>query len=216
MNMKRFYMRVAMLMSVAFLVTLTLASCKKKDLDDGDGFGTSGSFQMKLNGSAWKADMSLVSTGELVDGRATVVFGGQRTVNGDEEGESLMIIMALTADQFADPKGVYDIFTVDSDEDLDKRAVALFLKSEGPEEQSSYTVSNANDSYGRVTITGFKIGEGRQIGDDFYGKIYTELSGTFEMNMNKFVMGPEGVGYVGEQLRITDGKFKVNNLEGLN
>lgn len=212
MNMKRFYMRVAMLMSVAFLATLTLASCKKKDLDDGDGFGTEGSFTMKVNGADWKADMSLVSTGELMDGRATVVFGGNRTVNGDEEGDTFMIMMALTADQFADPKGVYDIFTVDSDEDLDKRAVALFMRSDGASGQSNYSVGDVEGSYGRLTITGFKRGEGRQIGDNFFGDIYTELSGTFEMNMNKFVITSEDVGYSGDQLRITNGKFKVKNL----
>lgn len=212
MNMKNITLRTIGLFTLSVLIVLSFSSCKKKSLDE-DEFGIEGSFQMKVNGTEWKANSAFVSTGSSDGSEYVVAFTGIRGDDDDSSAESLNIWMAFSADKFDNPKGTYDVYTIDSDEDIENRMIAIFIKPDGSNPSINYTVSESAQSYGKVTITDFKIGEGKQIGDDFYGKIYTQISGTFEMNLNR--LNSDGTGFGSEMIRLSEGKFNVRHFGNL-
>lgn len=204
MKMKTILTRTLILIGLSAM----MLSCKKNNveelLDD-----TLGSMTMKIDGVAWSAKMAYVVTasGEEEDVFAVAISGFSN--EGDEdEGDALTIWMALPVEKFNNPKGTYDVIAVEDDAGERTMVTAMFNKAMGLETHRMYTVAETSGSFGKITITDFKIGQQTFLGQVIGGKAYTRLKGTFEMNLAELKM--DGSGF-GGNMAITEGKFDVKN-----
>ena len=183
-------------------------SCKKDDPDSllEDRFG---SMTMKIDGAPWSAKMAFVVTAsEEEEEIYAVAISGFASEEEADDGDGLTIWMGIPADKFDNPKGTYDVIALDNDPEGRILVTAMFSKALGLETHQVYTVTEANTSFGRITITDFEIGRQTFLGQVIGDKAYTRLKGTFEMNLTELKLDVSGFG---GNMAITEGKFDVKN-----
>ena len=189
-------------------LSLMVLSCKKDNPDPllNDVLG---SMTMKIDGQPWSAKMAYVVTAidpEEEDVFAIAISGFAH--EGEEDGEGLTIWMVLPTNKFENPKGTYDMAAVDSDWEGQGVVWAMYSKSLGTDMQQLYGTAEVDKPLGKLTITDFKIGQQTFLGEVIGGRAYTQLKGTFELNLTELKTDGSGLG---ETMAITEGKFAVKN-----
>ena len=72
---------------------------------------------------------------------------------------------------------------VDSDWEGQGVVWAMYSKSLGTDMQQLYGTAEVDKPLGKLTITDFKIGQQTFLGEVIGGRAYTQLKGTFELNL---------------------------------
>lgn len=187
-----------------------MLSCKKNNVDPLFD-DTSGTMTMKIDGVAWKAKMAYVLTASQEEEEEevfAVAISGFSQEGESGEGDALTIWMALPADKFNNPKGTYDVIAIENGSKGHIPVTAMFNKAVGLETHQTYALTDADGSFGKVTITDFKIGQQTFLGQPIGGQAYTRLKGTFELNLTEVKL--DGSGF-GRNMSITEGKFDVKS-----
>lgn len=201
--------------SIGLMLLLAVASVSCDKDNPGDGLGRQGLLEMKVNGAQWKANNAYVVTahGDIEDGYVIAISGFRNDMTGNynpdlEEGESIILWFALPPAKFNNPKGTYDVVAMDVDSDGQTMVYSYFYKNLGLTNQRIFSVSEAADSFGKITITDFEIGQQSIFGQIIGGQGYTRLKGSFQMTLDEFNVNDS---YSGENLVMTEGRFDVGN-----
>lgn len=203
--MKRNY-----LLTACILLAVTATSCKKNNTDPGDLLGT-GSMSMKVDGVQHEAGSAFVFTAHEPEENVYLVgISGFFTDDGftdDDIGDAFHIYLAMTAAQFNNPKGTYDVIAEGSDIVGQPVVYGLYQVGIGTEVGNTYGVIDTDKTVGQLTITAHTIGNQTGI-LGLSGRGYTNLQGTFHMKLTG--VRNDGSGAV-DMVTITDGRFNVKN-----
>lgn len=204
-------MRIKRLITALAMLAVIGASCGKDNtpgLDDGNGL-SSGKISMKVDGVLQETDAAYVfAVNEEDADHYLVSLAGMFTDKNTEVSNMFTIFMALTPQQFSNPKGTHDVLALNSDPEERSLVYALYQTAVGADNYRHYTIPVANTSVGKLTITDFEIGNQTGI-PGVSGKGYTKLKGTFHMNLTELKSGE-----FGGEIAITEGKFDVKNKFG--
>lgn len=199
--MRQFIFKSSHLLLGLFLL-IAVASCSSDD-NGSDSFSGGQGFSMKIDGAQWNSSIYTLFTEDLNNSNGEyhwVTLGG--TLVGDTEDaptESMQIYLAIPASKFNNPTGVYPLMQ-ESDMGLGQ-ANASYTKSD----MNSYEFYTATpNTVGSIEITGFEIGEQTVMGQPTGQMGYTQLKGTFNMELAS-VSDPSVV------LTITDGQFNLSS-----
>lgn len=192
---------------------LLLFSCSKNNNDDSPGGSLGNStLTMKVNGENWNSFLSTLFTEEEGNSEQGdfryVSVGGSRIIEKssateDDLAETITLFIAIPESKFRNPKGTYPIILKDFQVGY---AWSIFGSSTDLRDTTTYVSGDANnpeEPVGTLEITGFKIGEQTVLGHPSGKEGYTQLSGTFNLDVYP-------LGGVGERLKITDGKFNIS------
>lgn len=204
-------MRPIYLLASLALLIFVASSCKKDTTPDPFGL-TAGKLSMKADGTLREAETAFVFTAHEEETDHYIValtgmFNPQGSGSSEDVVDAFYVYMSFTAAQFNNPKGTYDIIALDSDPEGRPLVYATYQVGMGSDAARIYGIAEANKSIGKLTITGFEIGNQTGI-PGLSGRGYTKLQGTFQMTLSELKM--DGSGFVGE-FAITEGKFDVKD-----
>lgn len=191
----------------------TVASCSKDK--NGGSLTSDSSISMSIDGKPWKSKMAYVLTANEDDEDHVVVMLtgtevnlSEDKMNSDKDAEGLTIHLAIPKSKFENPKGAYP-FISEANKTEVGQAVAIFITMADniTSYYGSMTGESGGGATGSITIDDFKVGDQKFLGQSL-GKGYTQLSGTFSMDLMTAIADGEG-GFTGKKLKITNGKFNV-------
>lgn len=208
-------MRPFYLATTILLLIVTTTSCKKENVPDPFDLSP-GSMSMKVDGAPRESEIAFVLTiPEETSGRYVVsitgFFAHPGTTSDDEVTDSFHIYMNLTAAQFRNPKGTYDMIAIENENDGQPVMYALYQVGTGTENAHQvYGMVDNENTKGKVTITDFEISDNITTIPGFPSTTgYTKLQGTFDMKLMGATVAEHGT-----SVNITDGKFSVRSQIG--
>ena len=199
--MRQFIFKSSHLLLGLFLL-IAVASCSSDDNGSGS-FSGGNSFSMKIDGNHWSSSINTLFTEDMSNANGEYYFvtiGGVITDEADDPTtESLQIYIAIPASKLNNPKGIYQ---VNSDADMSIGQASATFTSSNSENYLLYT--STPHTLGTLEITGFELGEQTVMGHPTGQMGYTQLKGTFNMELAS-VSDPSVV------LTITDGQFNLSS-----
>ncbi len=208
--MKPIYLFAALL----FMAATTL-SCKKEGLPDPLDLNAS-KLSMKVDGTLREAESAIILTlPDEESGRhivtITAFFTPEGATSNDDVTDAFHIYLNLSAAQFNNPKGTYDLIYT-SDDQEPSGFYALYQVRVGADDgHQVYGLVDHEELVGKLTITDFKIGSNTS-GIPGLPNVtgYSNLQGTFQMELMGATTPEQG-----KSVSITEGKFNVRSQSGI-
>lgn len=210
MKTNKYYVLLLLLLAVC----LGTIGCSK-DKDSAEPLTGKASLTMKVDEKDWGATITTFfteedSNSELGDFYRVLVGGQYSSLQGDNSDVSgITMYIAVPKSKFNNPKGTYAVMK--ESEAQVGQATALYVVSTDADEQAWYTSYNPTaptEAVGTIEITDFEIGDQIVAGQSSGIQGYTNLSGTFKMDMYPTEGSP------GSVLKITEGKFNMKSAIG--
>lgn len=214
--LNRYHVKPAYLFASLLLLAATAISCKKDGLPGGPLDVSPGTMSMKVDGTMREAESAFVlALPDEESGRhivtVTAFFTPEGLTSNDEVTDAFNIYLNLSAAQFKNPKGTYDLLYVDENDEHSGFYALYQLKMGSDDGYQVYGMTDPENTAGKLTITDFEIGSGLS-GIPGVPNVtgYSKLQGTFQMELMGATV-PEH----GKTVKITEGKFNVRNQFGL-